>query len=209
MKTIHFIAGLVGFAVLAATPLTAQEVKGGASVVVSLGYNLDQPYKTTANRTNMGAEFGYEMRLEDAKVNLRPLVGVISFPGSDAHGLKTGLTALQAGVEVLIPTSVSGLRTTFGLTVNKWSIKNSGVEVKNVTAFPIEDDKGIKLGLRLGLEFKVTDRFAIQTLLQGIELGRSPERLYVASAGENAPPNTLAKGGQNAAFVQVGVKYSF
>lgn len=203
------LAGLLAVGLLVSAPLGAQGADSKPfHVGGSLAYGFDQPYKTTNNHLAYSVELGYKVRIAGADAYFRPVLSANFFPGKEEAGLKTSLTGLQLAGDVLIATPVKGLHSVFGISFNKWTVKNTGTEIAGVTAFPITEDKGIKFGARIGLEYDVNESLAIFTTLQGIELGRSPKEL-VDLTSPSGGTNALAKGGQNVAILQFGAKFKF
>ena len=133
-------------------------------------------------------------------VRLQLAVGLM--PGKESFGLKTSLTHFQLGADLLLDTSVTGLRGLAGLSLNSYSAQFSGTESTDAGDvdhhFPFKDVKGIKFGLRLGLEYAFTPSLSGELVFQQTEL-----------AGQSISDPLVRVGGVNPAWLQFGVRYHF
>lgn len=185
---------------LLALPLAAQSTDfsaGGALI-----YGLDS-YKKAVNSTmGLTLNFGYDTAVYKSGIPARITFGVGLMPGKERNGLKTSLTLFQLAGDILVQTDVPGLRGVFGLSVNSYSARFSGYESPAVFDadhhFPFRDAKGLKGGLRLGVEYAFTTRWSGQALLQATEL-----------AGRQRYDPLIRQGGINPSWLEFGARYKF
>lgn len=191
---------------LLALPLAAQSTGfsvGGALIYAPKAYfgALD---KVTHNDSGFLITGAYTLKASDSDVAGRVSVSYATLPGKahGALGLSTDLNLLQLSGDVIFPTSVSNLSGVVGLSLNSYSVKNSGVESATASDvdnhFPVKDGKGLKGGFRVGVEYAFTKAVKAEILLQQTELG-----------GQNAHDPVLRIGGVNPSWLQLGVSYSF
>ncbi len=123
-------------------------------------------------------------------------------PGKDLNGLKTSLTLVQLAGDLLVDTRVQGLRGVLGLSVNSYTARFSGQESPSVYDvdhhFPFHDAKGLKGGLRVGLEYAFNRRWTGQALFQTTEL-----------AGRDRYDPLIRRGGINPGWLEFGFRYQF
>lgn len=185
---------------LLALPLAAQSTNfsaGGALI-----YGLDSYKKAVNNTTGLTLNLGYDTSVYKSGIPARLTFGVGLMPGKERNGLKTSLTLIQLAGDILIQTEVEGLRGIVGLSVNSYSAKFSGYESPAVFDaehhFPFRDAKGLKGGVRLGLEYSFSKRWSGQALLQTTEL-----------AGRQRYDPLIRQGGINPAWLEFGARYRF
>jgi hypothetical protein len=127
-----------------------------------------------------------------------------STPTTDGH-LRTTLNLIQLNGDILVASRIQGLRGVFGISFNKYKLSRAGNE--DTTAanagdpsahFPAVDDKGTKLGLRLGVEYAITKQISAEVLFQQTEL-----------AGRQRNDGLVRKAGLNPAWLQFGARYHF
>ena len=185
---------------LLALPLAAQSTHFSAGGALILG--LDSYKKAVNNSTGLTLNLGYDTELYKSGVPARVTFGVGLMPGKELNGLKTSLTLFQLAGDLLVNTEVQGLRGVIGLSVNSYSARFSGQESPSVYDvdhhFPFRDAKGIKGGLRLGLEYTFSPRWTGQALLQTTEL-----------AGRQRYDPLIRRGGINPAWLEFGMRYQF
>jgi len=185
---------------LLALPLAAQSTDfsaGGALI-----YGLDSYKKAVNSTTGLTLNIGYDTAVYKSGIPARITFGVGLMPGKERNGLKTSLTLFQLAGDILVQTDVPGLRAVFGLSINSYSAKFSGFESPAVfdadNHFPFRDAKGLKGGLRLGVEYAFSTRWSGQALLQATEL-----------AGRQRYDPLIRKGGINPAWLEFGARYKF
>jgi hypothetical protein len=185
---------------LLALPLAAQS--SGFSVGGGLIAGLDSYKKAVNSNTGFGVNAAFDTVVHGTDVPIRLQVGLDSMPGKATNGLKTSLTHVQLASDLLVDTGVSGLRGLAGLSLNSYSASFSGTESTSASDashhFPFKDVKGIKLGLRLGLEYAFDKAWSGEVVLQQTEL-----------AGQDKSDPLVRVGGVNPAWLQVGVRYRF
>jgi len=185
---------------LLALPLAAQSSQFSAGGALIIG--LDSYKKAVNNSTGFFANVAWDTPVYKSGIPARLSLGVGLMPGKELNGLKTSLRLLQFSGDILINTNLQGLRGVVGLSVNEYSETFSGVESTSASDadhhFPFHDAKGIKGGMRLGLEYSFQKRLTAEVLLQVTEL-----------AGQQRTDALIRKGGINPGWLQVGVRYSF
>jgi len=182
------------FLALLALPLAAQDK--GFSVHGGLVAGTDSLAKVTNARTGFTAGVSYDGTIPGAQVTFRSGLTFGSFPGSAKDGLKTSLTLAQLSGDLIVP-FCSKAQGILGISLNNWSQSQSGTETEHAV-FPVKDAKGLKFGLRVGVEYRLSDRFALEALLQQTEL-----------AGRDTDDTATRVGGVNPAWIQIGARYRF
>jgi len=193
--------------VLLALPLAAQ----GFSVSGSLIQGLDSLKKATNATLAYGAGVDYDTHFYGTDVPVRAGLAFASMPGKENFGLKTSLTLAQVHGDLFVKTPCPGLRALVGLSLNTYSMSRTGTENADDALdidhhFPIGDAKGVKFGFRLGLEYQLTPKWALELLLQQTELAGKD-----LSGDVKAPDGTelVRQGPINPAWLQLGVTYRF
>lgn len=185
---------------LLALPLASQTTNFSAGGALING--LDSYQKAVNATTGLTLNIGYDTTIYKSGIPARVSLGVGLMPGKDLRGLKTSLTLFQLAGDVLVETEVQGLRGVLGLSVNSYSARFSGYENPAVFDadhhFPFRDAKGLKGGLRIGMEYEFSQRWVGQALLQATEL-----------AGRQRYDPLIRRGGINPAWVEFGVRYRF
>jgi hypothetical protein len=187
-----------------ALPLAAQDTgfsAGGGFIVAPKSYfgGYDKAVNNTLGYYVNGA---YKMGTTDSKIAGRAGLTIGFMPGKERDGLKTSLTLYQVSGDLVIQTSIPSLSGVVGVSVNSYSASFSGVESQTaddtVHHFPFKNCKGIKGGLRLGLEYSFTKHLSGDLLFQQTEL-----------AGQVASDSFKRAGGINPAWLQLGLSYKF
>lgn len=196
-----------------------------------VGGGLANAVGTVAERggVNLGLNLngGFTYAFAEGGAKARPFVGLTFLGGKGKEGIdannnlvagssiKSTLTNMQAGVDLVIPIGESNVSTVFGLTVGKFNFNTSGARKGEYSSIGIDAGNvdpdstartgdangsgsypGVKLGYRLGLEYAVSGKLAVDVTLQQFQLGR---RFSDATASMSVNP----------AWLQVGVKYTF
>ena len=185
---------------LLALPLAAQSSQFSAGGALIVG--LDSYKKAVNNSTGFFANVGWDTTVYKSGIPARLSFGAGLMPGKELNGLKTSLSLLQLSGDILINTDIQGLRGVVGLSLNKYSATFSGAESPSVFDvdhhFPFHDAKGIKGGMRLGLEYAFQKHWTAEVLLQATEL-----------AGRQRNDALIRKGAINPGWLQIGARYSF
>lgn len=188
---------LLGLLALPALAQSSPFTVGG-----SLIYGLDSYKKAVNANTGLTLNAGYDATLLKSGVPARVSFGISLMPGKELNGLKTSLTLYQLAGDILVDTGISDLRGIIGLSVNSYTAKFSGYESPSVNDvdhhFPFRDAKGLKGGLRFGLEYAFNRGWSGQALLQTTEL-----------AGRQRYDPLIRRGGINPAWFEFGVRYRF
>lgn len=181
-------------------PLSAQSTSFSAGGALILG--LDSYKKVVNNNTGLLVNGAWDTTVLKTDIPARLSLGYGLMPGKATNGLTTSLKLIQFSGDILIETSVEGLRAVVGLSLNKYDASFKGTESQSAfdTAhhFPFHDVAGIKGGLRLGLEYNLTPRVTCEALLQATEL-----------AGRQRNDQLIREGGINPGWLQFGARYKF
>jgi len=192
---------------LAFLPLAAQ----GFSVNGSLIQGLDSLKKATNATTAFSAGVDYDTRLYGTEVPARAGLSFAAMPGKERFGLKTSLTLAQLHGDIYLATPSKALRGLVGLSLNSYTMSTSGTENTDDALdidhhFPMHDVKGVKLGLRLGLDYRLGEAWSLELLFQQTELAGKD-----LSGDVTAPDGStlVRQGGINPAWLQLGVTFRF
>lgn len=194
-------------ATLAAAPAVAQET--GFSVGGALIFGTNDLKKVTNNSLGLTVGAAYEGVISKVTVPYRVGLNIQYMPGkTDEYDLKTSLTSAQLAGDVFVQTPAEKLRFLTGLSFNKYTVKNTGsirdATGKLIATFPVDTDKGIKLGLRVGFEYQFATHLSGELLYQLTELGSTPKVV-----GTEAKGSGLGKGGINPSWLQLGLRFRF
>jgi len=185
---------------LLALPLAAQTP--GFSVDGGLILGLDSLRKATHNSLGFTVGADYSSPVLENGISSRVGLAVALMPGSEKYGLKTSLTLIQAHGDLLIETGAPALHGIAGVSVNSYSMSTSGTESQDPLDvdhhFPVRDVKGLKLGLRLGLNYTFTKSFSAELLFQQTEL-----------AGKDLQDPLVRQGGINPAWFELDARFHF
>jgi len=192
---------------LAVLPLGAQ----GFSASGSLIQGLDSLKKATNNGTAFIVGGDYDTHIYGTEVATRTGLSLAAMPGKERFGLKTSLTLIQLHQDLYLDTPNPKLRGLVGLSLNSYAMSTSGSE-NTLDAldldhhFPMHDVKGVKLGFRIGLDYRFSGSWSMELLLQQTELAGKN-----LSGDIQAPDGTplVRQGGINPAWIQLGVTYHF
>ncbi len=192
---------------LLALPLAAQ----GFSVTGSLVQGLDSLKKATNATTAFMAAVDYDTRLYGTEVPARAGLAIGFMPGQERFGLKTSLMLYQLHGDIRIATPSQALSVLVGLSMNTYTMSNSGTENTADALdvdhhFPMHSVKGVKLGLRLGLDYRVSRAWSVEVMLQQTELAGKDLSGDITD-GTGTP--LVRQGGINPAWVQFGATYRF
>ena len=132
-----------------------------------------------------------------------------------ASTLKTSLTSYQASSDLLLPMGNTNFSYVLGLSLSKYAYKTTGAAPGVYSSLGIDHSTfdpnsgtisgdangsgswpGLKFGFRMGVEYDITSKVAMNVLFQQTEFGRA-----------DAFPQQRRS--LNPAWLQVGVKYSF
>ena len=193
----HLRTALLGLLVL---PLAAQSP--GLSVTGGLVLGNDSLKKATNNSTGLvlGADWGTQVWGTDVAARIG-LLGA-SRPGTEKNQLKTSLTLLQAHGDLVLGMGLSSLTGIVGLSFNAYTMSRTGVEStvpEDVDHhFPVRDVKGLKLGVRLGLNLAFSKHLSGELMFQQTEL-----------AGKDLMDPQLRQGGINPSWFELDLRWHF
>jgi hypothetical protein len=179
-----------------AMPLCAQFSASG-------GLILAFPSLKKATQTDLAFALGadYTSHLYGTEIPARVGLALASMPGKEVNGLKTSLTLVQLHGDVFI--GAGPLRCLGGLSINSYTMSRSGNEntqdpLDRDHHFPVRDVKGLKLGMRLGMEYAITKTLALELTYQQTEL-----------AGKDLQDPMVRQGGINPGWAQLLFTYHF
>jgi len=183
---------------LLACPLAAQVSASGGLILA-----LDSLKKATSGNLAYLAGADLNGHLYGTEVPARIGLSLAWMPGRQVNGLTTSLTLTQLHGDVFIGTGAPSLRVLAGLSLNNYTMSRRGVEnaedpMDQAHHFPVRDVKGVKLGLRLGVEYTLTRSVALEMTYQQTEL-----------AGKDLLDPLVRQGGINPGWVQLLVTYHF
>ena len=205
-----FNSALALGALLVAGPLMAQSAGNGFSVSADYIRGLDDLKKATNSITGFTLGAGYQNFIFNSEIPFRVSLNYQVLPGkSTDQDLKTSLKSVQVAGDIFVDTPVQHLRFVAGLSLQKYSVDNTGsirdVDGALVKSFPVDTGKGIKFGARLGFEYRFNRSWSGEVLYQLTELGSTP----TVVGAEADPAQGLGHGGINPAWVQLGARFHF
>ena len=184
----------------------AQEMTIGGGITIA----NDSLKKVTHNSLGLNFNVSTQMPIASSNVKFRPGLGLNILPGKWGenndidNGLvtesKTQLINIQATFDVLVPLPVPGidhLALVTGLSINNWRYSGQTKD-GNPHPFGLQGSAApadIKVGLRVGVDYRINKQWSSELLLQVVEFGsRNTEVHY-----HNFTPSWL----------QLGVGYHF
>jgi hypothetical protein len=199
--------GIAG-AMLASPALWAADPAQDKAIGFGVTLATDSLKKVSHNSTGFNLNGSLEFNLPLTDIKIRPGLGLSVFPGKKGDNwnyelernvsTKTQLINIQASFDLVIPTRVcQSLNLITGLSLNQW--RYSGQTYNNDPhPFRMEGSKAsddLKLGLRVGLNYKFNNKWSGEALLQMVEYGY--------------PTTEVTSYNINPCWVQFGVKYHF
>jgi hypothetical protein len=183
---------------LLASPLCAQFSASGGLILP-----LDSLKKATHGDLAYLAGADFNGRLSGTEVPARLGLSLARMPGKEENGLTTSLTLAQLHGDVFIATGAPRLRALAGLSLNNYTMSRRGTEntddpLDKEHHFPVRDVKGLKLGLRLGVDFALAGATSLELIYQQTEL-----------AGKDLQDPYVRQGGINPGWIQLLVTYHF
>jgi hypothetical protein len=184
-----------------AVPLVAQNAP--FSINGGLISALDSLKKATDKSTALQVGADYHTKILDTEIPTRVGLTLAAMPGSERNGLKTSLTLLQLHGDVLLDGPGSAWNPVIGMSLNHYSMSRSGTEnladpLDKDHHFPVRDAKGVKIGLRVGLDYAMTEKVSLELMFQQTEL-----------AGKDLTDSMVRVGGINPAWLEFNVRYRF
>jgi hypothetical protein len=181
-------------------PLSAQTP--GFSVGGGPIFGLDSLRKATHNALGFTLGGDYDSHILENRISSRVGLALALMPGSENHGLKTSLTLFQAHGDLMIPTGSEAWHGVAGLSLNSYSMSRSGTESQDPLDvdhhFPVRDAKGLKLGLRVGVNVTFSKSMSSELLFQQTEL-----------AGKDLQDPLIRQGGINPAWLELDFRFHF
>lgn len=175
----------------------AQESRFDAGLALNLTSNQSLKNELTRNSLGYGVEAGFHGQLAATEVPFRVGLAYNAFPGKDEGGVKLSLTNLQLNGDLFINSGWEPLKFVAGLSINTWKVK---IEAPGVSMSNSVD--GLKVGGRIGFDYKIADHWHANLLWQVSELGTDQDLI------ENGDPSIAVKA-VNPSWIQLGVRYRF
>ncbi len=184
-----------------ALSLAAQDT--GFSVNGGLISALDSLKKATNNSIALQVGADYHTRVWSTEVPARVGLTFASMPGSEWSGLKTSLTLLQLHGDLILDGPGPAWHPVLGMSLNHYSMSRSGTEnlddpLDRDHHFPVRDVKGVKIGLRVGLDYDLSKKWQLELMFQQTEL-----------AGKDLTDPMVRAGGVNPAWFELNARYRF
>ena len=219
------LAGILSGVALIAAPLSAQEKPITFNVGGAYMSTFDDIQNVTHKSSAYQLSVGMTTHLLGTDVPFRVTLADNVLPGA-THGItniKSSLNGVQLAGDVLIGSGLDNLNFVTGLSINKWSLSNKGTEPTGEWVpqdpgaglpplppgqeyryhadnyYALKEDKGIKFGARLGMEYRFDQHWTSDLMVQVIEVG---------TGAKNSAGNSIVSG-VNASWIQLGVKYHF
>lgn len=200
------------------TLLGAQEpLKLEAFGAFTQGY--DSLKKATYATYGLTAGGGIVTTIPGSKMPLRAGLALATFPGKQHGSAKSSLGLTQLTVDAGFGPDTSRLKGFFGLSLNKWTVKNAGTETyakdktgnwAPVDVFAVKNTSGLKVGLRLGANYAVNTHWSVDITIQQTELAGASRTAKVLPDGSlETDPNLGMRGTINPAWIQFGARYIF
>lgn len=182
---------------------------------------LDGLKKVTHSSFAYGAGLGVTLDFKDAPT-MRLGLNHLRMPGKDFGTIKSSLADTQFVADFYFLSGLKRWKAFGGLSLNHYTAKNSGTEqwqkvvyrkpsATTTTTLTVPlyvwsatDTKGIKMGLRLGVEYLIRPRWVATATLQATELQGGPGR-----KPWEPQPTMPNNGVVNPSWVQFGMRYSF
>ncbi|HLO67078.1 MAG TPA: hypothetical protein VK188_08685 [Holophaga sp.] len=148
-------------------------------------------------------------------------------------GSRSSLSDVQVALDLLFPAFTPRMKAFVGLTANRYRVSNSGREsyyfatdyassytypfngrIMPLNVFAVKNDKGIKGGVRAGVEYAFDAHWSAEAILQVTELGPgiavTTDLLPNGKANSKKNPfNEVNRGPVNPSWLQFGARYRF
>lgn len=179
----RLILSFILLPLLAAPSLHAQSTGFDAQGALVLANSDLTKLTHSSTLGGLSLGLGYTTQVTGAGVPLRLSFNAGTFPGHTFGTVKSGLTLAQLAADVHVATPLKDLSLIAGLSANKYWLHNSGtpsglmsdVGNSSVTYYrydwALTRDRGVKLGARVGLEYRLSPRLVLLSTLQMTELG--------------------------------------
>lgn len=202
---------------------------------VSLSF-LDMPGKRQLNASPTGVylqDRGPDGSFLQLKAGTTSTWELITTDPSRITGAKSSLTDLQLAMDLLFPAFLPRMKAFVGLTANRYRVKNTGTEayyfasdyassytypfngrIMPLNVFAVKNDKGLKGGIRAGVEYAFDAHWSAEAILQVTELGPgiavTTDLLPNGKANSKKNPfNEVNRGPVNPSWLQFGARYRF
>jgi hypothetical protein len=162
---------------------------------------LDSLKKATNNSVAFQVGADYHTKVVGTEVPARVGLTLADMPGREWNGLKTSLKLYQFHGDVILDGPTANWHPSLGFSLNRYGMSRSGLEnVDNPLDkdhhFPVRDTKGLKMGVRVGLEYTVSRRLGLEVMFQQTEL-----------AGKDMTDPLIRAGGINPAWFEFNVRF--
>jgi hypothetical protein len=175
----------------------------GFSINGGLISGFDSLKKATNSSTALQLGADYHTHVWSTDVPARVGLTFASMPGSQWNGLKTSLTLLQLHGDLILDGPGTAWHPVLGMSLNHYSMSRSGVEnlddpLDRDHHFPVRDVKGVKIGVRIGLDYAINRNLELELMFQQTEL-----------AGKDLNDPMVRAGGVNPGWLEFNVRYRF
>lgn len=207
--------------------LAAQERSPRIDVTASLLSGTPGLEKATHNKQGFGLSTGITFLLPRVDVPLKVGLAAYDMPGKDFGTVKSSLKLSQVFADVYLASSLPHWAVKLGLSANNYQVTNTGTETwaedpmnpggyMPQSAWAVTQDKGLKLGFRLGVDWTLSRHWGAELLLQVTELSGGETRAIretildpTTSEPVEVVKNLPNHGAVNPSWIQLGVRYTF
>lgn len=198
MKRNLRMLGLIAAAALISAPALKAEVPTGWFIGGGVTFANDSLKQVTNNNLGINLNIGLDKEIGDTKIGFRPGFGLTFLPGSWDGDSKTSLNNLQVTGDLVVNTPIDKFKVITGMSINLWryigDARNGASNNWGLNGAMAPG--GLKLGLRVGFEYKVSKEISAELLMQAVEFG-------------NQPNGVQSWYNFNPSWLQLGVKYHF
>jgi hypothetical protein len=202
-------------------PLAAQDSGPKFDLTASLLGAQNSLKKVTHQDLAYGLGLGVKFILPKVEVPMKVGLATYDMPGKQSGTIKSSLKLTQFYTDFYLTSTLPAWSVKFGFSANKYRVSNSGTEtwVTDPTnpggfmpesAWAVTQDKGLKLGYRLGVDYNWSKHWGAELLFQLTELSGGEGKTIMVDGwyGPEAKllPNT---GAVNPSWLQLGVRYTF
>lgn len=208
--------------------LTAQERGTQFDVTASLLLGHQSLKKATHNDQAYGLSTGVKFLLPKVDLPIKLGLAAYDMPGKDFGSIKSSLKLTQFYTDFYLTSKLPNWAVKFGLSANKYKVTNTGTETwaedpmnpdgawAPQYAWAVTQDKGLKIGYRLGVDYAMSRHWGAELLFQLTELsgGEAKTTSETVTDPWTGQPTVVVKqwpnyGAVNPSWLQLGVRYTF
>ncbi len=196
-KTLRML-GIAGAAALMSSASLSAATPEGWFLGGAVTFANDSLKVATNKTTGLNFNVGLDRQIGDTNVGFRPGLGITFLPGEWKDDAKISFTGIQLTADLVIQTGIEHFTMITGLSVNNWRYLS---DTRNGAESPFGLDgnfapDAVKLGFRVGFDYKINEHLTADLLLQMTEFG-------------NHPSDEFSFRNINPTWLQAGVKYHF